>query len=283
LSSEEGSVLVTPHFEQAVHRADLMPMKFSIVTPSLNQGRFIRDCIESVRTQAGVECEHLIVDAGSTDETIAVLKEFPHLQWTSEPDRGMSDGINKGFLKSTGDWVMWLNADDYLLPGTLSRVADFAARNPDAVIVYGDCQFVDESKKLIRRKREHPFDYGILLFYGCYIPSTSTFIRRSVIQAGHLLDVNCRVCMDFEYYLRLHHAGCRFAYLPAALACFRWHETNTSSVQVQRRREERLQIQRRFLEQSRRGWLGSPTLLALLFRAYQLKRAVWRTFSRSAT
>ena len=76
-------------------------MKFSIITPSLNQGRFIRDCIESVSSQAGVELEHIIIDAGSKDETISVLQKFPHLKWTSQPDKGMSDGINQGFLKAT--------------------------------------------------------------------------------------------------------------------------------------------------------------------------------------
>jgi len=255
-------------------------VKFSIVTPSFNQGRYLRDCIESVRTQQGVEFEHLIIDAGSTDETLSVLKEYPHLNWISEPDKGMSDGINKGFLRATGDWVMWLNTDDFLIEGALNQVADFASRHPEADVVYGDCLFVDEGKQPIRRKREHVFDYGILLFYGCYIPSTATFIRRQIIEAGHLLDIRRRVCMDFDYYLQLAHAGYRFAYLPATLAGFRWHETNTSSVQLERRRAERLEIQRHYLAERGRQWLGSPRRLALLYRIYQLKRALWKIGSR---
>ncbi len=255
-------------------------MKFSIITPSFNQGRFIRDCIESVKAQTGVEWEHLVMDAGSTDETLAVLKDYPHLKWVSEPDKGMSDGINKGFLRATGDWVMWLNTDDYLLPGALARVAECAQKNPDADVIYGECLFVDESKKLLRRKADHRFDFGILLFYGCYIPSTSTFLRRKIITAGHLLDIRYRVCMDFEYYLRLSHLGYKFCYLAEALAGFRWHGTNTSSQFVERRHQERLEIQRHFLALTHRSMLGRPWLLQILFRAYQVKRIVLRALTR---
>jgi len=254
-------------------------VKFSVVTPSYNQGRFIRDCLESVRTQTGVEVEHIVVDAGSTDGTLEILKSAPQIQWTSEPDAGMSDGINKGFRRATGEWLMWLNTDDYLLPGALARVDAFAEAHPDADVIYGDCLFVDEERRVLRSKREHRFDFNTLLFYGCFIPSTSTFIHRRVIATGQLLDVGCRVCMDFEYYLRLSRAGCRFAHLPEALACFRWHAANTSSVQHARRRAERLQIQRQCLRAMNRLWLGHPVLLDILYRVYQVKRGWLRLLS----
>lgn len=252
-------------------------MKFSIITPSYNQGRFVRDCIESIRSQTGMAWEHLVQDAGSTDETSAVLKEFPHLQCVFEKDKGMSDGINRGFRRATGDWVMWLNTDDYLLPGALEKVAAFAGKNPEADIIYGDVEFVGTDKQLIRHKREHRFDPGVLLFYGCYIQSTATFIRRRVIDAGHLLDVDYRVCMDFEYYLRLARLGYRFAHLPEPLAAFRWHETNTSSTQLTRRYEERLRVQREHLQLTHRArWLQNARVLAILYRVYQLKRLFLR-------
>ena len=252
-------------------------MKFSIVTPSFNQGRYVRDCIESVRTQAGVEWEHLVQDAGSTDETPAVLREYPHLHCVFEKDKGMSDGINKGFLRATGDWVMWLNTDDYLLPGALAKVAAFAQAHPSADVIYGDVEFVDAGKHLIRHKREHRFDFNVLLFYGCYIQSTATFIRRRVIQAGHLLEVDYRVCMDFEYYVRLARLGFTFAHLPEPLAAFRWHDTNTSAVQLTRRQEERLRVQRQHLESTHRArWLQNARVLAMLYRVYQLKRQFLR-------
>lgn len=255
-------------------------MKFSIVTPSFNQGRFIRDCIESVRSQAGVDWEHLVVDAGSTDGTLDVLRAYPHLKWTSEPDRGMSDGINKGFLRAQGEWVMWLNTDDYLLPGALERVAAHAAACPDAGVVYGECLYVDENKQVLRRRKDHSFDPNVLLFYGCYIQSTSTFIRRQIIGAGHLLDLRFRNCMDFDYYLRLSFAGYRFSFMPVPLAAFRWHESNTSTQYAERRLQERAQIQREHLARTHRSALGASWMLALLLRLYQAKRAVLCALTR---
>ena len=251
-------------------------MKFSIVTPSFNQGRFIRDCIVSVAAQEGVEWEHIVVDACSTDETLDVLRDSPRVQWTSEPDRGQTDAINKGFQRATGDWLMWLNADDYLLPGALAQVRGFIERHPAARIVYGDAVFVREDRSVIRRKREHRYDLGVLLYYGCYIPSTACFYHRSIVDAGHLPDPEFKVCMDFEYYLRLARAGYQPDYIGEPLACFRWHETNVSSVFSARRYQERLAVQRAHLALAGRSWLGGERTLRLLFRAYQLKRAALR-------
>lgn len=251
-------------------------MKFSIITPSFNQGRFIRDCIESVRTQEDVEWEHIVTDAGSTDETLTVLKEYPHLRWTSEPDQGMSDGINKGFRMAGGDWLMWLNTDDYLLPGALRKVAAFAAAQPDAEVIYGDAEFVDAERRRLRPKREHRFDFKVLLFYGCYIPSTATFLHRRIIESGHWLDVEYRICMDFEYYVRLARLGFRFAHLPQPLAAFRWHESNTSTVLAARRYHERLRVQRDQLQRMGRTFLQPTWVLRVMFRLYQLKHIFLR-------
>lgn len=251
--------------------------KFSIITPSYNQGRFLPDCIESVLSQSGVEVEHIVIDACSTDETLGVLKAHPHIQWVSEKDKGMSDGINKGFLKATGDWMMWLNCDDYLLPGVLRKIADHIENNPQADVVHGDCLFVNEDKSLIRRKYDHPVDEKMLLFVGCYIPSTSTFFRRSIIDSGNLLDVHYRVCMDWEYYLRLMRGGFRFSYIPEVIAGFRWHGSNTSVLQVRRRIEEALMLQREHIAiQKMPTWLGNAAVLQFLRKIYQIRRVLRR-------
>jgi glycosyltransferase involved in cell wall biosynthesis len=254
-------------------------MKFSIVTASYNQGRYIRDCIESVKAQTGVEWEHIVQDSCSTDETAAVLQEYPHLKVTIEKDRGMSDGINRGFLQASGDWVMWLNTDDYLLPGALEKVAAFATKHPDAGVIYGDTLFVKENKEIIRRRREHAFNFNILVFYGCYIQSTSTFFRREVIRAGNLLDVDYRVCMDYEYYVRLGRLGYQFGYVPEALAAFRWHETNTSAMQIERRQQERWRVKREHLRLTGRSYLQPEWMLQTLLWIYQARRALllWQT------
>lgn len=252
-------------------------MKFSIITPSFNQGRFLTDCIESVSGQVGVDLEHIITDAGSTDETLAVLGRYPHLQWTSEPDDGMSDGINKGFLQATGDWVMWLNCDDYLLPGVLAKVADFIRAHPEHDVVHGDCIYVEEDKTPIRRKYDTPVDERDFLFVGCCIPSTATFYQKKIIEAGNLLDVSYRNCMDWEFYLRLHRLGYRFGYLPAAVACFRWHDASTTQKHRQRMIDEGLRAQREHIAaRNLPALLGHAGVLKMLRKIYQVRRVAKR-------
>lgn len=252
-------------------------MKFSIITPSFNQGRFLPDCAESVLSQRGVKVEHIVTDAGSTDETLDVLKRFPHIKWVSEPDKGMSDGINKGFLRATGDWLMWLNCDDYLLPEALEKVARSIHENPDVDVLHGDCVFVREDKSVIRRKYDHPVDEFTLLFAGCFIPSTSTFFKRRIIDDGNLLDISYKVCMDWEYYLRLLRLGYKFRYLPDALAGFRWHGNNTSTIHAARGEQEALKLQCEHIEsRGHPGWLKNAAAPAILRRFAQLSRVTKR-------
>jgi len=252
-------------------------VKFSIITPSYNQGRFLQDCIGSVLSQSGVTFEHIVVDACSTDETIEVLSGHPHLIWTSEKDEGMSDGINKGFKKASGDWVMWLNCDDFLLPGALAKVADFIAKHPEADVVHGDCEYIRVDKTPIRRKYDTPVDEWDLLFVGCIIPSTSAFYRRAIIDGGELLDVSYRNCMDWEFYLRLVRKGCRFGYIPELLAAFRWYEESTTSRNWQRMIEEGLRAQREHI--AARGlptWLGGRNTLKAMRKIFQVRRVAKR-------
>ena len=123
---------------------------FSIVTPSYNYARYVRECIESVKNQEGATFEHIIQDAGSTDGTLDILNSYPHLKLHVEKDSGMSEGINRGFRKARGKWVMWLNTDDRLLPGALAAVKAFADSRPDADIVHGAWNFIGPDGALQR-------------------------------------------------------------------------------------------------------------------------------------
>jgi glycosyltransferase involved in cell wall biosynthesis len=223
-----------------------MHPELSVVTPTFNSAEYLQDALTSVARQVEVSVEHIVIDNRSDDDTIALLRQAPAVQWVSESDRGQSDAINKGFLRARGQVVGWLNADDYYLPGGLAAIARAAQENPQADVIYGDCVFVDSAGRIVRSKLEHRFDYDILLYFGCYIPSTATFFRRRVIEAGHLLDCTHRVCMDFEYFVRLADLGYRFHYVPRCVAAFRWHDNNISLQRSSLRREERLQVQRRF-------------------------------------
>lgn len=204
-------------------------MDFTIVTASYNYGHYIDECLNSVARQEGVTFEHLVMDAGSTDDTAAVVARHPHASFFQEPDKGMSDGINKGFRKAKGEWVMWLNADDRLKPGALREVKRFAESHPQTDVIYGAWDFIDADGRFQRRMGVFPFKRMILIHQGCYIGSTSCFYRRATtIDEGELLDIDFHLSMDGEYYARLASKGKRFAYLPCVLADFRLHGENTS-------------------------------------------------------
>jgi glycosyltransferase involved in cell wall biosynthesis len=204
-------------------------MDFTIVTPSYNYAHYIGDCLESVASQEGVTFEHLVMDACSTDNTAEVVAKFPHATFYQEPDKGMSDGINKGFLKAKGKWVIWLNADDRLKPGALLAVKHFAENHPNADVIHGGWDYMDVDGHLQRRMSAIPFDMGILVQQGCYLGSTACFYRReTTIAQGFILDIDFGYCMDGEYYARLAHAGKRFIHIPKILADFRLHDGSIS-------------------------------------------------------
>ena len=246
----------------------------SVITPSFNSGEFLDDAIQSVLQQEVVAVEHIVVDGVSTDDTVAILNRYSQVRWTSEPDNGQSDAINKGFLHASGDLMGWLNADDYYLPGGLEAIARAAQEHPKADVIYGDCVFVDGDGKLVRSKVEHDFDPAILMYFGCYIPSTSTFFRRRVIESGRLLDCEYRVCMDFEYFARLSHTGYAFHYVPRFIAAFRWHGNNISLSQTARRAQERRRVQLRFGVRQH-----SNTTFRLLADVHRAKRMMRKLIS----
>jgi glycosyltransferase involved in cell wall biosynthesis len=206
-------------------------MDFSIITPSYNYGRYIRDCLGSVAAQDGVSFEHLVMDACSTDDSASIVEEFPHATLFQEPDEGMTDAINKGFLLAKGEWVMWLNADDMLEKGALAAVREFARHHPASDLIYGTYRFIDAGGRTIRLMKLLDYSRFISMHHGCYVPSTATFLRRSTtIGQGHLPDIRMRLVMDNEYYARLSLAGKKLTYSPKSLARFRIHDQNLSSI-----------------------------------------------------
>jgi len=203
-------------------------MDFTIITPSLNYGRFLGACLRSVASQAGVTMEHLVIDGGSTDGSAEVAAGFPHISWTEEPDQGMSDAINKGFARARGDWVMWLNADDRLKPGALAAMLPWLEKSR-ADVVYGDWDFVNEAGDFMRTVRVPGWSVFVHVHHHCYVGSTAAFYRRSsVLGEGFLLRRDFRYVMDGEYYARLAAAGKRFEHVAVNVADFRLHGGNAS-------------------------------------------------------
>lgn len=196
----------------------------SILTPSFNQGRFLRDCLDSVARQTYVRIEHVVVDGASTDETPAILAEASHnVRWTSEPDRGQADAVNKAFEASNGEIVGWVNSDDGLFAAdTIERVVRAFAANPQAGVVYGDAALVDESGRILRHHRSR-WPTGPLPLVSPIV-QPAAFLRRSVVDASEpLLRVDLHRLLDYELWLRLRGRGVHFVHVPAVLAADRDH------------------------------------------------------------
>lgn len=198
----------------------------SIVTPSFNQGQYIEDAIKSVLDQDYENFEHIIIDGCSTDNTLEVLKKYPHLIWISEPDEGQSDAINKGFKKATGDIIGWLNADDLYLPGTFNLVEEnLNIKEVDAI--YGNYKFIDSTGHITRELITQNSKKWMSLFY-CFIPSTTFFFKRHIIDKGIYIDKKFHIAMDKEYFAHIFYSGYNIKKIDAFLAHFRWHNSNKS-------------------------------------------------------
>jgi glycosyltransferase involved in cell wall biosynthesis len=200
----------------------------SIVTPSFNQGRFLDDCIASVQRQTYREVEHVIADGGSTDETLDVLgRAPPHVRWTSEPDRGQADAINKAYAQASGDIVGWLNSDDaYFDRRAIAGAVDVFARRPEVDLVYGHAALVGADNEVLQLLWAPRFS-ARLFRYANFIVQPTAFVRRSAL-GETLVDESFDFVVDRELWLRLLHEGRRFERLDLVVAIDRHHGTRKS-------------------------------------------------------
>jgi glycosyltransferase involved in cell wall biosynthesis len=209
--------------------------KISIVTPSYNQGQFIEETIRSVLLQGYPDLEYVIIDGGSSDNTVEIIRKYePWLTyWISEKDRGQSHAINKGWKKATGEILAWINSDDTYAPGCFLRVAGAFLSNSSGSVIYGDCNIVDGQGLFIRPCPAEEFQLENLICNKWFIPQQSTFIRREVVDAVGRLREDLHLVMDWEYWLRIALKKKVIRYIPVQLANFRiWEEAKTSSYSV---------------------------------------------------
>ena len=212
-------------------------MKISIVTVAFNSGQTIADTIRSVRLQTYDHVEYIIVDGGSTDNTLDIIREngidFPNLKWISEKDHGLYDAINKGIQMATGDVVGILNSDDFY---TSSNILDVVAREfsitPDIDAVYGDIHFVrtENLNKCVRYYSSKIFQPHMMR--GGFMPAhPSFFVRRSCYEKYGLYKDNYKICGDFELLLRFIYVNqIRIKYLPLDMVTMRMGGVSTRGI-----------------------------------------------------
>jgi glycosyltransferase involved in cell wall biosynthesis len=196
----------------------------SIVTPSLNQGPYIGEALDSVANQDYPSIEHIVVDGGSTDGTLDLLRARAGVQWISEPDDGQADAINKGFRLARGTIFAWLNADDYYLPGAVTAAVE-ALRKTGAGLVHGGWRQVQADGTIVRDVPAVPFDYRRQLEVANRVAQPGSFFTRAAFEAVGGLDASYRYAMDYELWLKL---GERFEVttVDAILGAYRYHPTS---------------------------------------------------------
>jgi glycosyltransferase involved in cell wall biosynthesis len=224
---------------------DSLPL-VTVVTPSYNQGRFIAATIESVLSQDYPNVEYLIIDGASTDDTAGVVARYAdRLTFVSEPDRGQSDAINKGFRRGRGRYVAWLNSDDIFLPGAITAAVAALRANPEAGAVYGEGFQIDEGGRVISRFAvTQQFDLWKLLNLSDYILQQTVFFRRSVFDDVGWIDESLHYGMDWEILMRI---GLRYplVYIPHEMGAIREYPAAKSFAGGSKRARELAAIMRR--------------------------------------
>jgi glycosyltransferase involved in cell wall biosynthesis len=196
----------------------------SIVTPSYNQAAFLEQTIRSVLEQDYPNIEYLIADGGSTDGSVEIIKKYANklAWWVSEKDKGQADGINKGFARAKGEFIAWVNSDDYYMPGAISAVVAALQANPDVGFVFGDVQVVDKDGRILNNLHYGNWSHADLMTFHI-IGQPAVFMRRSVLEKAGYLDPNYHFMLDHQLWLRMGlQAGIK--YVPQLWAGAHYHE-----------------------------------------------------------
>ena len=199
-------------------------MLVSIITPSYNQAPYLEETIKSVLAQDYPRIEYAIVDGGSTDGTVELIKkcEDKLAWWVSDKDKGHTDAINKGFARATGEILAWLNSDDTYEPGAIAAAVKYLQEHPEVGMVYGNCNFIDESGRVIGKFNSAQTSYRLLRQGYAHIPQQTMFFRTELWRQVGPLDPSFYFAMDYDLWTRLA-ARTEIKYVPQIWANFRLH------------------------------------------------------------
>jgi len=226
----------------------------SIVTPCCNAARFIEETIESVLRQDYPAIEYIVMDGGSSDGTLDIVKRYEgRLRWHSAKDDGQADAVNRGFGLTTGDIFAFLNADDTYLPGAVARAVEGFARHPEAAVVYGDARHVGQDGSRIGPYPVEPFD-AARLERRCLICQPAAFIRRAAFAACGGLDARLRFAIDYDLWIRLARTH-RLVKIDAELATSRLHADAKTVGQQSAAMWETIQLLRRHYGYAPFNWV----------------------------
>jgi len=257
--------------------------RVSIVTPSYNQGRFLEETILSVLNQDYPNLEYIVMDGGSTDNSVEIIKKYEDrlAYWVSEPDKGQSDAINKGFSVATGEIFAWLNSDDMYLPAAIPSVVSFFQAHPGIGCVIGDMAIIGPDSECLFVRKSIPFKLRRTLYAGWIVPQPATFFTRGAFERTGKLDTELQYQMDYEFFLRMALTGVRFGNIRRPLAAFRLHKSSKTVSEYNTKVDQvNYVIRRRYSTL----WLGNDRLTYAGFKAlkwlYRLEAFLMRATTR---
>lgn len=216
----------------------------SIVTPSFNQAEYLEETIRSVLEQDYPRIEYLVIDGGSTDGSVDVIKKYEDriAFWVSERDRGQTDAINKGLERAKGEILAWINSDDTYHPKAVGEAVEFLMNHPNVAMVYADCNFIDEQGRVIGKFASRQTDYKKLRRGYVHIPQQTTFFRAAYWREVAPLDPSFYFAMDYDLWVRIA-ARAPIKYLPGRTwANFRIHTSSKTNVNDERGWKEMLRV-----------------------------------------
>ena len=195
----------------------------SIITPSLNQAPFLAKTIESVLNQSYPRVQYIVIDGGSTDGSVEILRSYgDRITVVSEPDRGQSHAINKGIRRSSGDVLSYLNSDDVLLPMAVETAVTYLQQHPDVDLVYGRADFIDENDAIVGSFPTADYTFARLM-HQCCICQPAAFWRAELTRQVGVFNESLTYALDYEYWLRVDRAARRIVHVPERLAQSRVH------------------------------------------------------------
>jgi len=267
------SALREANGRQSGGRAGDVP-RLSIVMPSYNQERFIERSILSVLNQAYPNLQFIIIDGGSTDRTVDIIRKYEDYldYWVSEPDNGQSDALNKGFARADGEIYGWLNSDDLYLPGALMAVVDVFRQHPGKMVVFGDWLSIGESDELL--DMHHAFDFCVnhFKYEGFHLNAQSMFWRHSAHERFSGFEQSLYNTMDYQMILEfgINEGSGSFMRLPRVLGAFRRYEGQKTAGFT-----ERVLAEHRYMAE-RYGYMDKYEIVGKYKRLlYRFRRAYW--------
>lgn len=262
------------------HLADEHP-SLTVVTPSFNQAAYLERTILSVLEQKYRNLEYIIIDGGSTDGSIEIIRRYERqlAYWVSEPDRGQAHAINKGLSRATGDWLAFQNSDDIYLPGAFDAFATAVRTTPEAQVLHGHIAHISGTDDLLDVQLVVPPRLWVQLSVGIQFHNQSTFWRRDLITKIGNMREDLQFCFDYEYFSRLLLAHSRSGTIDYYVGAFRRHPAAKSStilnVAICEHKRVVSEIGCRSL--LHRLFVKSPTFLGRLYRLvhHVLNGRVW--------